>query len=37
MAEEALLKHCSHFELDTSNKENVMKAWRIGEGNEEGE
>jgi hypothetical protein len=37
MAEEALLKRCSHFELDMSNKENAMEAWRTGEGNEEGE
>ncbi|TFY66733.1 hypothetical protein EVG20_g4345 [Dentipellis fragilis] len=28
-AEEALLKRCSHFELDTSDKENAMKACEI--------
>ncbi|KAI9454431.1 hypothetical protein F5148DRAFT_1326581 [Russula earlei] len=28
-AEEALLKRCSHFELDTSNKENAMKACEV--------
>ncbi|KAH9930325.1 uncharacterized protein B0H18DRAFT_1093698 [Fomitopsis serialis] len=28
-AEEALLKRCSHFELDTSDKENAMKACQV--------
>ncbi|KAI0061030.1 hypothetical protein BV25DRAFT_1870977 [Artomyces pyxidatus] len=28
-AEEALLKRCSHFELDTSDKENAMKACEV--------
>ncbi|KAI0042198.1 hypothetical protein FA95DRAFT_1682698 [Auriscalpium vulgare] len=28
-AEEALLKRCSHFELDTSGKENAMKACEV--------
>ncbi|CCM02538.1 uncharacterized protein FIBRA_04640 [Fibroporia radiculosa] len=28
-AEEALLKRCSHFELDTSNRENAMKACEV--------
>ncbi len=28
-AEEALLKRCSHFELETSDKENAMKACEV--------
>jgi len=28
-AEEALLKRCSHFEIETSNRENAMKACEV--------